>query len=134
MVNTTTSAFLYRLTSETAAGSDVWPIGDKPLVVGRGESADACIDDLSLSRSHFLVVREGGAHFVIDLNSSNGTTVEGRKITAHKLRNHDIILAGGSLFCFCIGPEPPPAIPAHLLSGRTGTDAPASAIAASKQK
>ena len=90
-------SFLYQVQSD---GTQVnrWELGDKPFVVGRDDYADACVEDEKLSRSHFLITREGAEFAVIDLNSSNGTQVNGRKVTAHRLRPNEVILAGESLF------------------------------------
>src|SRR5271166_4183535 len=60
-------AFLYHIRANDGTPTEFWPVGEKPLVVGRGDSVDAFVDDDSLSRSHFLVVREAGEYFVIDL-------------------------------------------------------------------
>jgi two-component system cell cycle response regulator len=52
------------------------------LVVGRGSTCDLHIDDSSLSRQHCRVYRSGGAYFVEDLGSRNGTQVNGLRIKA----------------------------------------------------
>lgn len=77
-----------------------WEIGGKPLVVGRGDIADAVVDDEALSWGHFLIVSESDEYFLIDLNSSNGTWVRDRRVTAYRLAGQEFIVAGGSLFCF----------------------------------
>lgn len=83
-------------------GSQVecWELGANPLLLGRGDSADAYVEDDALSRSHFLITREGSAFLLLDLNSSNGTWVNDKRIHAHKLLPGDIIAAGESLFFF----------------------------------
>ena len=109
-------SFLYQIKSD-GSQAECWKIGEKPLVFGRGESADAFVEDDSLSRSHFLVVREGSEFLVIDLHSSNGTWVNGKRIAAHKLQSAEIIRAGASAFFFSTTAIAPNAfsIPAGLL-------------------
>ena len=92
-------AFLYHIRAD-GTPTEFWPIGDKPVVVGRGDAVDAFVDDDSLSRSHFLVAREGADYFVIDLDSRNGILVNGERMSAHKLHPQDLISAGASFFCF----------------------------------
>jgi pSer/pThr/pTyr-binding forkhead associated (FHA) protein len=75
-------------------------LGTRPLVVGRGEFADAFVEDDALSRSHFLVTNEGTEFCLIDLHSRNGTWVNGERVSAHKLQSHEIITAGDSMFYF----------------------------------
>jgi pSer/pThr/pTyr-binding forkhead associated (FHA) protein len=79
-----------------------WELGDGPLAVGRDESADVRIDDQTLSRRHFLIEREGENYLLKDLNSQNGTWVDGRRASASatRLRHHDCIVAGRTLFLF----------------------------------
>ena len=77
-----------------------WNIGEQPLSVGRDEAADACINDESLSRFHFSVAREGTAFVLKDLKSQNGTSVDGKRVQSVKLRHHDCIVAGRTVFLF----------------------------------
>jgi pSer/pThr/pTyr-binding forkhead associated (FHA) protein len=92
-------AFLYQIQAD---GSPIqhWTLGEVPLVVGRGEHADAYVEDETLSSSHFLIVHQGTEFFAIDLKSRNGTWMEGNRILAHKLQPGEVIRAGLSLFCF----------------------------------
>ena len=92
-------AFLYQIRAD---GSVVkhWALGQKPLVVGRGDHADACVEDSNLSSSHFLILNQGADFFAMDLRSSNGTSVNGNRVLSHKLQPGEVIQAGQSQFCF----------------------------------
>ena len=108
--------FLYQINADgSQAGS--WNVEDKPLVVGRGETVEAFVEDDSLSRSHFLIVPEGPGFFLIDLHSRNGTWINGKKVSAHKLQTNEIIRAGESAFLFSLTPIAPNAfsIPAAFI-------------------
>ena len=96
-------AYLYRIRPDGTA-IERWEVGTEPLVMGRGESASAFVEDDALSRSHFLIVNEGADYIVVDLHSRNGTWVGGTRVKAHKLLSDEIILAGESLFCFSTKP------------------------------
>jgi len=55
-------------------------VSENPTLVGRGPHCGLVIDDPSVSSSHAEVVRRGGSVFVKDLNSTNGTTVNGQAV------------------------------------------------------
>src|SRR5437660_10087022 len=88
------------LLAEDGAMAERWELSEQPLAVGRDESADVNINDDSLSRRHFIIVREGESYLLKDLNSQNGTSVDGKRVQAAKLRHHDCIVAGRTLFLF----------------------------------
>lgn len=96
------TAFLYYLDFE-GTPTQGWTISDKPLIVGRGDVATACVADDSLSRSHFMVVAEAGEYFLVDLESQNGTWMDGHAVSGRKLHSGDLIRAGKSLFLFACG-------------------------------
>jgi pSer/pThr/pTyr-binding forkhead associated (FHA) protein len=81
-----------------------WEIGEEPLVIGRDDLDAFQLEDESLSRRHFMVVRDGEDCFIQDLDSQNGTWVDGRRANDARLRHHDCILAGRTLFVFSEGP------------------------------
>lgn len=92
--------FLYRIQSDEAAMSR-WEVDERPLVVGRGRFADVQVPgDGRMSRAHFTIFRERGAFFIQDLNSTNGTWIDGEAVTSHELGWNDPILAGETLFSF----------------------------------
>ena len=65
---------------------------DQPhLIVGRSEHNDITIPSRFVSRHHLLLVRHGSATFLMDLNSSNGTLVNSRRVSNHVLMHNDII-------------------------------------------
>lgn len=68
---------------------------DKPrLLVGRSDHNDLAIDSRFVSRHHLLLVRHGDATFLMDLNSTNGTYVNSRRVSNQLLVNDDIITVG----------------------------------------
>src|SRR3982751_4524261 len=61
------------------------------------DNAVAFPDDANVSRQHAEIEARDGGYYVIDLGSSNGTTVNGEKLTGEKyLSPGDVILLGGS--------------------------------------
>jgi hypothetical protein len=64
------------------------------LLIGRSEHNDIAISSKSISRHHVLLVRHGGSTFLMDLNSSNGTFVNSRRVSNHVLIHDDVITVG----------------------------------------
>jgi pSer/pThr/pTyr-binding forkhead associated (FHA) protein len=60
--------------------------GEK-LVMGRAEDCDITIDNLAVSRHHAIIEKIEGAYAISDLDSNNGTFVNGRRIDGHTTLN-----------------------------------------------
>ena len=88
------------LLDENGATAQRWEIGDQPVAVGRDETADLTIPDNTLSRRHFLIWREGNRFLIKDLNSQNGTWVDGQRAQGTDLRHNVCIVAGRTVFMF----------------------------------
>lgn len=54
---------------------------DRPVIVGRGDSADLRIRSGEISREHCRLTGDGDEILVVDLGSSNGTFANGRPIS-----------------------------------------------------
>lgn len=67
-----------------ATGALVAMKGDA-LVVGRGAECELCIDDPGLSRRHMQLVRRGSDRVIEDLDSRNGTLVDGELLSAPRV-------------------------------------------------
>lgn len=87
-----------------------FPLGPKSvLILGRGVSTDITIWDIRASRAHCRIDRvASGQYRISDLNSSNGTTVNGHKITTHDLRAGDLVRIGATVMRFLPAGAPVP--------------------------
>jgi hypothetical protein len=56
-------------------------------VLGRSRDADVQIEDPNVSRRHAEIVQEGSSYWVVDLGSTNGTEVNGRRVQRHQLED-----------------------------------------------
>ena len=63
-------------------------------LIGRSEHNDISINSRFISRHHALLVRHGTATFLMDLNSTNGTFVNSKRISNHVLSHEDVITLG----------------------------------------
>ena len=79
-----------------------FPLTSGRVVVGRSRECDIRVDDGNVSRRHFELVQEGPtAWAVADLGSTNGTEVNGRRVSGRKrLDDGDRISAGGTELVF----------------------------------
>jgi len=57
-----------------------WPLAKPETAIGRWQDNDVVVDDRWISRYHARIRREGGQYLVEDLDSKNGTLVNGRRI------------------------------------------------------
>jgi len=68
---------------------------DSTIIVGRGDICDVIIDDLQMSRQHFAISEKNGVFKIMDLESRNGTYLNGVKLAGErKLEKNDRIKAG----------------------------------------
>lgn len=75
----------------------VYKLGPGVSVIGRGAEVDVRIIDNGVSRRHAKLVRDlDGTSKLIDLNSTNGTFVNGRRVSVESLREGDRIRIGQS--------------------------------------
>lgn len=74
----------------------------KSCAVGRAPENDLVLDDDQISRRHAFVQAQGETEFwLVDLGSSNGTYVNGRRIAQPvELKKGDVITMGGSRLVF----------------------------------
>ncbi len=74
----------------------VYPITASVTVIGRGTEADVIVDDIGVSRRHAEVRVEGGHLIAADLGSTNGTFVDGERITTAEVVDGSQIKIGRS--------------------------------------
>ncbi|HZD53478.1 MAG TPA: FHA domain-containing protein, partial [Woeseiaceae bacterium] len=66
----------------------------KRILIGRSEHNDLRIASRFISRHHALFVRHGKSTFLMDLNSTNGTFVNSRRISNLMMKHEDIVQLG----------------------------------------
>jgi hypothetical protein len=70
------------------------------VVIGRSKDCDIRVPDPNVSRRHAELRREGDAYWILDLGSTNGLTVNGRRQQRAKLENEDRITVGSTELVF----------------------------------
>lgn len=76
---------------------------DDSYSIGRTDGNDLVLDYQKISRNHASVERKGRDFIVRDLNSTNGTRVDGNRIEQHRLENGDTFQIGPAQIVFKSG-------------------------------
>ncbi len=79
------------MASRGAAMLGSWFIENRRLTIGRAEGADIRLEDAAVSKAHAAIEVRGADHMLIDLESANGTFVNGSRVTRHLLNHGDTI-------------------------------------------
>ncbi|GAA0905871.1 hypothetical protein GCM10009557_81100 [Virgisporangium ochraceum] len=76
-------------------------VGEGPVTFGRKPDNTVVVGSRAASRYHAEVRRDDdGRYVLVDLDSSNGTLVNGRRIRRYPLRPGDLFMIGNETFCF----------------------------------
>ena len=71
------------------------------IILGRSASTDIPVDDSGVSRQHVRVESRGSSYFAVDMGSTNGTYVDGKKIAGESpLFDGSIIIIGQTKIVF----------------------------------
>lgn len=88
------------------AGAE-YRLAAEETLIGRNPTTDITLLDESISREHAIVAwdAESGAYTIEDLQSTNGTRVNGKRVRSATLADGDEIQVGHTRFRFVV-PEP----------------------------
>jgi two-component system, NtrC family, sensor kinase len=90
---------------QVAAGplaDSIYFLTEPEVRIGRDPSNSLAISDLSLSRRHCVLAREEDGYKLHDLDSRNGTFVNGRVVSEKQLNHGDQITVGESVLVFLL--------------------------------
>jgi transcriptional regulator with GAF, ATPase, and Fis domain len=96
-------------------GAD-FELGEEALSVGRDSTNVVRLADSLLSRRHCRVERAGDRLLLTDLESLNGTFVNGRPVREHALADGDRVTVGESCFVFLSGEGGAPDAPSNPVT------------------
>jgi hypothetical protein len=105
------SAGTLRVASRTEEGRVSWravvdidgtrhPLRGSRTVIGRGSDADITIPDPGTSRKHVEILWDGERAMVRDLGSTNGTTLDGRRVSEAPLAPDSVVRIGRTEIVF----------------------------------
>lgn len=119
-----------RVDSQTAAGTVSWrgvvdidgarhPLTKGRTVIGRGSDADITLADAGTSRRHVEILWDGERAMVRDLGSTNGTLVDGQKVSEAPLPPDSIITIGRTDITFRVVAQSTPPRPTTSAADAT---------------
>jgi hypothetical protein len=73
--------------------------------IGRSKECDLQVDDPNVSRRHAELVREGSAYWIVDLDSTNGVELNGKRLRRAKLEEGATFVVGETEIAFSTEPE-----------------------------
>jgi pSer/pThr/pTyr-binding forkhead associated (FHA) protein len=91
-----------------AGGKPIDIVNDITLVGRKRGLCDLIIDRGSVSKLHCMIVKTDGLLFIRDLGSTNGTKVNGQRVTRGALLPNDELAFAGAKFRVHLGPGDPP--------------------------
>jgi hypothetical protein len=77
-----------------------YPLSVRSTVIGRGDQANLRLPDVGISRRHARIDFDGGQVVLTDLGSTNGTSVNGQRVSAVALNPGDMVQLGTTTLTF----------------------------------
>ncbi|WP_295777277.1 DUF3662 and FHA domain-containing protein [uncultured Microbacterium sp.] len=126
----TLSTGTLRVASQTAAGQVAWrgiveiagaqhTLAKGRTVIGRGSDADITIPDAGTSRRHVEILWDGERAMVRDMGSTNGTQLNGTKITEAPLPPDSVVTIGRTDIVFRVIAQAAPPRPSTSAADAT---------------
>jgi len=75
-------------------------VDKRRVVLGRSRECDIQVEDPNVSRRHAELRQEGSAYWIVDLDSTNGVEVNGRRVKRAKLDAGDTVTVGSTEITF----------------------------------
>lgn len=102
-----------------ALSGRVYPLLRSETLIGRSAEAPVCINDRATSSRHALVLQTPEGHSIMDLGSTNGTFLNGRRLqpdTAFPLGPGDNVQVAETVFAYLSADTKDPQQQTHYLS------------------
>lgn len=91
-----------KMLNNQGVGKDI-PLLDFPITIGSGNQVKAVIDNMMVSRLHAVISQECGLYYVEDEGSTNGTFVNGSRISPYEpvqIKEGDQVTFANEKYCF----------------------------------
>jgi pSer/pThr/pTyr-binding forkhead associated (FHA) protein len=75
-------------------------VTERRVVIGRSRDCDIQLADANVSRRHAELRQEGASYWIVDLGSTNGMEVNGKRVKRAKLKDGDTITLGSTEITF----------------------------------
>jgi len=81
-------------------GGEIHELAAESTVIGRSRRCDVVLADPNMSRQHAEVRRQGDVYTLVDLESTNGVYVNGRRVRTAVLQQGDVVELGSARLRF----------------------------------
>jgi hypothetical protein len=75
-------------------------VDKRRVVLGRSRDCDIQVEDPNVSRRHAELRQEGSTYWIVDLDSTNGIEVNGKRVKRAKLETGDVFTVGSTEISF----------------------------------
>ena len=75
-------------------------VDKRRILLGRSRECDIQVEDPNVSRRHAELRQEGASYWIVDLESTNGIEVNGRRVKRAKLDSGDSFTVGSTDITF----------------------------------
>jgi pSer/pThr/pTyr-binding forkhead associated (FHA) protein len=99
------------------------PLAKERVTLGRRPHNDVVVDHPAVSAEHAVIVTIAGDSFLEDLNSTNGTLVNGQRVKKHFLQSGDLIELATYSVRYHAAPRPDNAAPVVAAPAKRGIPA-----------
>ena len=82
------------------AGGEIHELTGESTIIGRSRRCDVVLADPNMSRQHAEVRRQGDVYTLVDLESTNGVYVNGRRVRTAVLQQGDVVELGSARLRF----------------------------------
>jgi pSer/pThr/pTyr-binding forkhead associated (FHA) protein len=79
-----------------------FPLGDEDVTLGREEGNTIVVSSDQASRRHARIFVSGGAHVLVDLDSTNGTFLNSQLVKEQTLRHGDVIRIASTVLKYVV--------------------------------
>ncbi len=85
-----------RSSSRSPSTATRYEVKQRRVVIGRSRDCDIQLADTNVSRRHAELRQEGASYWIVDLGSTNGLEVNGKRVKRAKLSDGDKITVGST--------------------------------------
>jgi len=79
-----------------------YPLGEEDVTLGREEENTVVIASDQASRRHARIFVSGGAHVLVDLESTNGTFLNSKLVKEQPLRHGDVVRIASTVLKYVV--------------------------------
>ncbi len=79
-----------------------FPLGDEDVTLGRDEGNTIVVGSDQASRRHARIFVSGGAHVLVDLESTNGTFLNSKVVKEQTLRHGDVMRIASTVLKYVV--------------------------------